>query len=197
MKQRIFFIILFIFTGIIFFLGYKGAEERIKENNLILQDSGYVFLRSNIIENPLMGFSFNVPVSWKINYDFKENVLEMFSTNELYEVEPDCPSIRKDCTFSVQVNDQYQEKKKLIQDIELALKTDKRPEIVQGIKDIYEILEVSGFKAVKELIFYEPEVGSIYLVSVPVNNKNYAFSGFINEGCEKTFERFLETININ
>ncbi|MDD5606608.1 MAG: hypothetical protein PHN37_01975 [Candidatus Pacebacteria bacterium] len=192
MKQKTIFIILFIFVAVVFFLGYQGEKQKIKENNLLLQGSGYVFLKPNIIENPEQGFSFKMPLSWYLDYE--DNILEMSYTKQEYE---DCPSVKKGCTISVQVNDQYLEKEKLIQDIEIALKTDKRPDILIEINQAYEILEVSGFKGVKELLFNNSEIGSLYLISVPVFNKNYAFSGFITKDCEKIFENFIKTIKIN
>ncbi len=187
--KKILIIVLILLAGLLF-LGYRGSEQKRAETNLLLEDSGYYLTRRGLIEKD--NFSFKKPSNWHLN--FQEGVLEIYSQDKLYQVEEGCPEIREGCSIFVKTNDEQLEKKKLISDIKMALEDE---ELAESIDYVYDILNVSGFEAVKQFVDYSQELGSLYILFVPTEEKNYVFSAILEEDCEKTFNQFITTIKID
>jgi hypothetical protein len=191
MKQKILTILLVLIIIIIFSLAYNHSDNDLE---------GYSVSEAGTITNLKLGISFKKPTNWQVEYRQEDDMLEVFSNPEEREMAfEECPSMKKGCWFLIETNNEQEETKEFLFDIQKALMLEKRPEIIEGINQMYEIINISGFESIKELFLEEQEVGSLYLVSVPTPKINYVFRYFIDyeQDCGKQIEEILETIKIN
>jgi len=194
-KKAVILIIVFVLLlgvgGVFWLLGSKNESliEEVKfesPKNFVIEDTA----EGKIVENRNAGLSFKVPEGWKVepNKDYiEEGLIDLLSPDVEINGKTNFPEQGCGIAIRIEYNEtEFQLTKNIIENLDI---------------EDSEIIEISKYSALKEIVFDNPKIGRSISVRVPVNNKLYFFETLVipkeKERCLEEFNKFLETVSID
>lgn len=208
------FFVILIVLAIGGFFGWKKYNE-FREKKIMEQLIDFYLIESDgqkIIESKDKNFSFIIPEGWRLKKDLKINeekeitndnyfygYIEIMSP-ELFEdadngIETNIFKSKRGCFIGAGIND---EEKMTIEEIQ---KATQEYNVYYKLEsdDIYEFIEISGYKAMKNT-FDSSTIGHYVGIVIPVNDYFYSFilhSSKENQNkCLESFDSLLDTVKI-